>query len=107
MVWAKRRFAQLDVDYAPYQDAMWKLMLANAQRYQEFLMFSVEVGPLGESDYYIGLPIKAFVGAFDGFQEVSEADLPKEIDTFLLGDQTKEPFTSRFKFRERYGRRSR
>ena len=27
--------------------------------------------------------------------------LPKEIDTFLFGDQTKEPFTSRFKFKKR------
>jgi hypothetical protein len=102
MIWAKRRFEKLDVDYAPYQETMWKLMLANAQQYQEFLMFSVEVGPLGESDYYIGLPAKAFIAAFDGFQEVSEVELPKEIDTFLLGDQTKEPFTNRFKFRERF-----
>jgi hypothetical protein len=97
MIWAKRRFAKLDVDYAPYQEAMWKLMLANAQQYREFLMFSVEVGPLGESYYYIGLPVKAFLAAFDGFEPVDEAEVANVVDTLLLGDNNE--FNRRFQFR--------
>ncbi len=97
MVWAKRRFAY--AEFAPYQDMMEKLLMANPTQYQEFLMVSVKAGAPGESDYYIGLPNKILLAPFDGFQEVRETELPKEIDTFLLGDQTKEPFTSRFKFR--------
>ncbi len=99
MIWAKRRFAY--AEFAPYQDIMEKLLMANATQYQEFLMVSVNAGGPGESDYYIGLPNKTLLAPFDKFQEVSEAELPKEIDTFLLGDQTKEPFTSRFKFKHR------
>jgi hypothetical protein len=75
------------------------LMMANAAQYQEFIMVSVQAGGPGESDYYVGVPIKALLAPFDGFQEVSEAEVPKEIDTLLLADATKEPFTSRFKFR--------
>jgi hypothetical protein len=51
------------------------------------------------SDYYIGVPNEAFLIGFDGFERVAEADLPKVIDTFHLGDATKEPFQSRFRFR--------
>jgi hypothetical protein len=38
---------------------------------------------------------------FDGFEHVNESDLPKNIDTFHLGDTTKQPFTNRFRFRSR------
>jgi hypothetical protein len=53
--------------------------------------------PLGESDYYIGLPIKAFLAAFDGFEPVDEAAVPKVVDVFLLGDNNE--FNRRFQFR--------
>jgi hypothetical protein len=84
---------------------MEKLLMANPMQYQEFLMVSVDAGAPGESDYYIGLPNKTLLAAFDGFQEVTEAQLPKEIDSFLLGDQTKEPFTSRFKLKDKHDER--
>ena len=45
----------------------------------------------------IGLPDKLLAAPFDGFEEVSEADQPKEIDILLIADATKQPFTSRFK----------
>ncbi|HXW26715.1 MAG TPA: hypothetical protein VEK73_18380 [Xanthobacteraceae bacterium] len=104
MYWIKRRFAY--AEYAPYMAILEKLLMANPTQYQEFLMVSTEVpDDPGEGDYYIGVPHKAFAMAFDGFTPVEESDLPKEIDSFLLGDQTKQPFTSRFKFRDRYSRR--
>jgi hypothetical protein len=35
-----------------------------------------------------------------GFTSVRELELPKEIDIVLVADQTKGPFTSRFRFRK-------
>lgn len=101
MIWAKRRFAY--ADYSPYQDTLEQLLMANPNRYQEFLMVAVRAGDNGASDCYVGLPSSALLAPFDGFREVSEAALPSEIDTFLFGDQTKEPFTSRFKFKQPLG----
>ncbi|WGR91843.1 hypothetical protein MTX20_26465 [Bradyrhizobium sp. ISRA435] len=71
-------------------------------RYAEFLMVSVKTEKPLISDYYIGVPTAEVADAFPEFERISEGDLPKEIDTFHLGDQTKQPFTSRFKFRERW-----
>ena len=68
-------------------------MMAMPARYAEFLMISTNTDEPLTSDYY--------VGPFSSFERVSENGLPKEIDTFLFGDQTKEPFTSRFKFKKR------
>jgi hypothetical protein len=76
-------------------------MMAVPARYAEFLMISTNTDEPLRSDYYLGLPIESLAASFLGFERVSENDLPKEIDTFLFGDQTKEPFTSRFKFKKR------
>ena len=93
MIWLKRNFEF--ADYGPYFDKLESLLMANAHRYPEFLMVSVQATPPA-SDYYVGIPSKDFAPYFDGFEEVSEDSLPKEIDTFHIGDATKEPFTSRF-----------
>lgn len=100
MIWARRSL--IYANYAPYQDIMEKLLMANPAQYQEFLMVSVAARTPGEIDYYIGLPNKTLLAMFDGFQEVTDAQLPNEIDSLLLGDQTKEPFTSRFKFKAKH-----
>ncbi|MCP2219915.1 hypothetical protein [Bradyrhizobium elkanii] len=99
MIWLKRQFQA--ADFAPYQDRLESLMSLVPTRYAEFLMVSTETSRPLISDYYVGLPDESFAGKFDGFERVAETDLPREIDTFLFGDQTKEPFTSRFKFRHR------
>ena len=60
-----------------------------------------EVQPF-EPDYYVGLPNKALLAHFDGFQEVSEAHLPKEVSKIVFsggGSSKEEPFASRFKFK--------
>jgi hypothetical protein len=97
MVWIKRRFAA--ADYGPYMDRLEKLMMATPTRYPEFLMVSTKTDEVLLSDYYIGVPSESFLIGFDGFERIAEADLPKVIDTFHLGDATKEPFQSRFRFR--------
>ena len=97
MVWAKRRFAY--AEFAPYQDLLGKLLFTFPIQYPEFIMVSVKAEGPGESDYYVGVPNKALLAGFDGFQDVSEAQLPKEIDTLLIADATKEPFKSRFEFK--------
>jgi hypothetical protein len=57
-------------------------------------MTSVLRGKSGHRSRAGNQPISPFHGP------LSEAELPREIDTFLLGDQTKEPFTQRFRFRK-------
>jgi hypothetical protein len=99
MIWGKRRFA--NAEYTPYFDKLEKLLLAQPHRYQQFLMVSTNGDELGIDDYYVGVPDAACMLAFDGFTPVAESDLPKEIDVFLIGDQTTSEFTSRFQMRGR------
>jgi hypothetical protein len=99
MIWIKRRLS--GVEYVPYMDRLEKLMMAMPSQYAEFLMFSTKTEKFGVDDYYVGVPTIQLLPVFDGFDDVPEKDLPKEIDVFLLGDQTKEPFTGRFKFKNR------
>ena len=67
MVWGKRRFAF--ADYKPYFDRLEKLLMANAQRYAQFIMVSTKVDAR-ESDYYVGVPDNALLALFDGFEPV-------------------------------------
>jgi hypothetical protein len=97
MIWVKRRFE--GADFAPYMDRLEKLMFANPTLYPEFLMVSTNTDDLLISAYYIGVPNESLLIGFDGFERVAESNLPKEIDAFHLGDQTKAPFKSRFRFR--------
>jgi len=52
------------------------------------------------STYWVGVPSEALFALFDGFEQVQEADLPKEVNTLLVADATKEPFASRFIMRD-------
>lgn len=70
MVWAKHRFAY--ADYSPYFDRLEKLLMANATLYRQFIMVSTETDNAGVSDYYVGVPHKAFLAGFDGFETVRE-----------------------------------
>lgn len=99
MFWMKRRFS--DVEYVPYMDRLEAIMMDMPTRYSEFLMFWMNTEKTNVADYFVGVPTIQLSPVFDGFDAVNEEDLPKEIDGFLLGDQTKEPFTSRFKFAKR------
>jgi hypothetical protein len=83
MIWCKRRFQW--AEFAPYQDRMEKLLMANATRHCEFMMYMVEV-KVGLADVYVGVPTKELMAVFDGFEPVAEADVPKVIDTLLVAD---------------------
>lgn len=83
MIWAKRRFQW--ADYAPYQDRLEKLLMANPTRYREFMMFSVEAS-VGVGDVYVGVPTKELMAMFDGFEPVNEATLPRAVVSLLLAD---------------------
>ena len=76
MIWAKRRFAF--AEYSPYFERMEKMLMDYPAQYREFIM-----------------------AAFNGFEEVSEAQLPKVIDTLHIADATTDGFKSRFTFKER------
>ncbi|WP_330083357.1 hypothetical protein [Methylocystis iwaonis] len=67
--------------------------------YAEFIMVSTETPDAMVSDYYVGVPMEHLLAPFEHFERVSESQLPMIIDSFHLGDATKEPFKSRFKFR--------
>jgi len=95
MVWLKRRFRAADC--VPYQDKLAHLMLAMPARYSEFAMVSIRTDEVSARDYFISLPLDALAVGFDGFERVVETDLPREIDSFHLGNATK--LASRFRFR--------
>ncbi len=99
MVWGKRRFEY--ADYGPAMDLLEKLLMANPTQYREFIMVSTKTSNAGSSDYYVGVPHKAFMTAFDGFEHVEESDLPKIIDTLHIADRSSDEFNSRFRFRHR------
>lgn len=52
----------------------------------------------GVSDYYVGVPHKAFMAALDGFESIEEGELPKVIDILHITDATTDEFKSRFRF---------
>jgi hypothetical protein len=97
MIWATRRFAA--ADYAPYQDRLGELMWANTPLYGQFMVVSVETDRgRAMNDIYVGVPTSAFLAQFDGFRIIPEEELPKEIDTLLIG--TISEFKSHFRFRD-------
>jgi hypothetical protein len=77
-------------------DLLEKLQMVNAALYREFMMVSVKTSKFGTEDYYVGVPNKALLALFDGFDPVEEAELPKPIDTLHVADVTE--FESRFQF---------
>lgn len=102
MYWAKRQFQW--ADYAPYQDRLEKLLMANPTLYREFMMFSVEQ-KVGLSVVYVGVPVRELLAVFDQFEPVEETDLPKVVDTLLVADNN--AFRGRFKFGPSRGSRVR
>jgi hypothetical protein len=94
MYWAKRQFEW--ADYAPYQDLLEELLMANPTLYREFMMFSIKLNA-GKSDVYIGVPKKELLASFGGFEPVNEAGVPKIVDSLLVADAN--AFGERFEFR--------
>ena len=94
MVWGRRRFQS--AEYVPYQDRLQTLQTENATRYREFMMFAIEE-QVGLQNIYIGVPTNELLAVFDGFEPVSEAALPRVVDTLLLADFN--AFGERFEFR--------
>jgi hypothetical protein len=82
MIWGKRQFQ--DAEYGPYMDKLSELMLADAHRANQYMMVSTEDDLGGMAEYYIGVPDEALMRFFDGFERVSESELPKEIDVLHL-----------------------
>jgi hypothetical protein len=96
MIWGKRRFD--GVEYIPYFERFEKLLIANGALYREFIMVSTKTDKPLTDDFYIGVPNKSFLAAFDGFEEISESELPKLIDTLHIADASTDNFKSLFQF---------
>ena len=101
MIWAKRRFS--GADYSPYMKLLGDLQLAMPNP-QEFAMVARNVRGVIEQDVYVGVPTTQLLAAFDGFEPVSEADLPKEIDQILVEMPTSVEVARLFTLRVRGGR---
>ena len=97
MYWAKRDFKA--ADYAVYQDRLAKLMMADAARYRQYIMVSVKGDAIIDCIVFVGVPDQRLLAVFDGFDYVSEAELPKKIDALLVAEGSSDEFTSRFKFK--------
>jgi hypothetical protein len=76
MIWAKRRFEF--TAYAPCQDGLGALQMANPTLYRQFIMVSADTDKPGVSDHYIGVPNSAFLDGFESFEIVDEHELPKK-----------------------------
>ncbi len=97
MFWRKRDFRA--ADYAVYQDRLVQMMMADAAHYREYMMVSVKGKSIIDSTIYVGVPHQSLLRTFDGFDEVSEAELPKKIDALLVAEGGSKEFTSRFEFK--------
>jgi hypothetical protein len=84
------------IEYFPAMDLLEKLQMANASHYREFIMVSVKTSKFGTNDYYVGVPNRALLALFDGFDMVGEAELPKQITTLHAGEVAE--IESRFEF---------
>jgi hypothetical protein len=93
MVWAKRRFQF--AEYGPYMDRLGELQMADAARLTQYIMVSTKLNAR-EADYYVGIPDKAFLALFDGFEAVEDATLPKIINGIQLADLSADEYNSRF-----------
>ena len=76
-------------------------VLANGALYREFIMVSTKTSDPFVDDFYLGLPSKTFLALFDGFEEITESDLPKVINTLHIADASTDEFKSRFHFADR------
>jgi hypothetical protein len=95
LIWAKREFEW--ADHSSCHDRLGELRMANPTQDQQFIMVGVRTSnDPSKRMYYIGLPSSVFLPLFDGFEVVSEIELPKRIDCVLLADTTTEEFRSRF-----------
>jgi hypothetical protein len=96
MFWAKRDFKY--TNYRPYQDALAELQAIYAHRHSQFIMVSIDKISPGLSTYYVGVPERFLLATFDGFEAVTESELPQFIDSLLLADITSKEFSKRFEF---------
>jgi hypothetical protein len=62
-------------------------------------MVGVTTADSSKADYYVGLPSPAYLAILDGFEVVSEAEVPHQIDCVLVADE----FQSRFAMRHLAG----
>ena len=102
MIWGKRRFAF--ADYSPYFDRLESLLMSNPKQYREFIMVSIDTDKVGVSEYYVGVPNKVFLAAFDDFEPVDEAQVPKVVDSLHIGDANE--INRRFEFRHNLRQRA-
>ncbi len=84
MFWAKRRFSGADA--AQYQNKVALLQTVFPNHHDEFVFVCKNTDTPGNADYYVGVPLKDLLVAFDGFENVDEGGLPREIDAVFVAD---------------------
>jgi hypothetical protein len=98
MNWGKRTLSDIE-DFGRYHEQLLKLLYSNPGRYQEFMMVTTKTEDPASRMYFVGVPPEVPTGAFEGFEYVSDEELPKEIDSVIVAAVESEEFTSRFRYR--------
>jgi hypothetical protein len=95
MIWAKQRVAHTACMI--YMETIGALQFEHPSSLGELTMVGRDVDGRHQ-DVYISVPSRELLARFDGFEAVSETELPKEIDFIHVAEHTE--FEKRFTLRD-------
>ena len=101
MIWAKQRVAHTACMI--YMKTIGALQFEHPSSVGELMMVGRDVDGRHQ-DVYISVPSRELLARFDGFEAVSETELPKEIDFIHVAEHTSGEFEKRFTLRDRRNR---
>jgi hypothetical protein len=101
MIWAKQRVSHTACMI--YMKTIGALQFEHPSSVGELMMVGRDVDGRHQ-DVYISVPSRELLARFDGFEAVSETELPKEIDFIHVAEHTSGEFEKRFTLRDRRNR---
>jgi hypothetical protein len=101
MIWAKQRVSHAACMI--YMETIGALQFEDPSSVGELMMVGRDVDGRHQ-DVYISVPSRELLARFDGFEAVSETELPKEIDFIHVAEHTSGQFEKRFTLRDRRDR---
>jgi hypothetical protein len=97
MIWAKQRVSHTACMI--YMETIGALQFEDPSSVGELMMVGLDVDGRHQ-DVYISVPSRELLARFDGFEAVSETELPKEIDFIHIAEHTSGNFKKRFTLRD-------
>ena len=101
MIWAKQRVSHAACMI--YMETIGALQLEDPSSVGELMMVGRDVDGRHQ-DVYISVPSRELLARFDGFEAVSETELPKQIDFIHIAEHMSGNFKKRFTLRDRQER---